>query len=69
MDLNNHPLQKFEDNFCKVIIRTNNGDKSLKGNISIFDRFIQIKGDFQTTVVAIDDIKRITTKEHNESIS
>ena len=52
-------FEEFENKFSKIIIRTNNGDKSLKGVVSIIDKYIRIRGDFQTTYVLLRDIIRI----------
>ena len=57
---------EYQGKFCKVIIRTNSGEKSLKGIVSIFDQIITIKGDYQQTSVNISEIIRITTKENTD---
>ncbi len=56
-------FDEYNGKFCKLIIRTSEGDKSLKGIISIFEQLVTIKGDFQCTTVHLNEIKRITTKE------
>lgn len=61
-------IEKLDDNyagkFCKIIIKTQQGDKALKGIVSIFYPFLEIKGDYQTSTIHFSQIMRITTKEN-----
>lgn len=63
-----NPYDAFDKKFCKLVIKTTSGDKSLKGFISICDHQILIKGDYQQTIVNISDVVRITTLEVNENV-
>lgn len=55
--------EEFQGKFCKVVINTQLGEKSLKGIVTTFNDSILIKGDFQTTSVANSEIVRISKKE------
>lgn len=61
--INAKPYEEFEGKFCKVIIRTTNGEKALKGIVHTFEQHVSIKGDYQETTVHISLVLRITTKE------
>lgn len=60
------PYKPYDKKFCKVVIKTTNGEKALKGILKVFDTCVHIKGDFQETTVSLSDIVRITTRGEPE---
>lgn len=54
----------YNGKFCKIVIKTDCGDKALKGIVSVFYPFLQIKGDYQTSTIHFSQIMRITKKEN-----
>lgn len=53
-------FDEYENKFCKIVVDTSLGEKSLKGFLKFDDGLVLVKGNYQQTLLKIEDVKRIS---------